>query len=1397
MKIDNDLLIQGQLSVVNLQSSTSSLSVLVEASGQLKKRDVGTMSLQSLTSYLPEFSAQFPSIFTIANSTVSYSQQSLSVGLANQAVNTIFAAPNSFGGTPSFRLMVHQDLPLLTNYVKGAGTISASDTILSAIQKLDANSLYTSSLGIAKSGTNNFTPTYGTTVNTIAQGNDSRINNGQTAFTYSQVGHLPLSGGIMSGDIVPLTDNVHSLGSATKMWKDIYVGPGSLYVNGKKVIEDVSNTMNITTSLDQNLAVKTSGAGALQLSALGTGNVEIIAVSGLIQLKGSTMFQAQKLIRSSDGTPLLFDDDINFSSGTGISSQLTVAGVTTLSNLIGTGDRMVVTSATGVLSTQEIPSTVAGNFIQNGTALQTANFNISGNGFFGGNVLIGTTTDNGVDKLQVNGNVKATSFIKTNGTSAEFLKADGSVDSTTYQTPKTTLGGYGITDAAPSSGSANYIQNGTSQQSANLNISGSGTFGSSVTALGGNSTEWNTAYSWGNHASEGYLKTYTDTNTTYTGSLGITLSGTDFRPSYGTAANTITQGNDARLSDARTPLAHTQAFSTITSTPTTLSGYGISDAYTQTAANAKFVDLTSAQTILGIKNFGEKIRVNGPITGQDASGAALQVNGFMRTGNIFLHTGGLVPDNVRAGDTLSNNAGNLTWTGLTTGAVYHSGNFVAGTNYVASETDTFASVTGRGSSTTAAISVVRNGLAASFGVNANAPNATIASQTNYIQIVGGSATDSMGVVFHNSGISTSAFEYINTAGNTGYFNLKSDDADWNARINNNVIWHAGNFVAGTNYQTPLSNVAFTNVNNNFSVAQTFASSVTASTYLFPAPAGDPSPVITARVVPTGQGASNEKSELILFHSNDNANASGVDQITLRAPGLSFQTYDNASVADISNNLGYNERLYISPTGAATFSSSVTASSFASSGSRPITVGNGSITIKGDLGGWAIGTTFVGSSNTNLGGFGAFGGGNTLSYYYIGLSYDTALLKIEPSGAATFSSNVTANGTIRVNSGNELALNRPDNGAASSILMNASNQLIFTSPSGAAFSSSVVATSFSGNGANLTNVNASTLNSLSSSDFKRKHVATIGGISNVGFTKIANITGTSLASGCLVSMIGTADSVVVDVIADILVSHSTNIVVRSLSSFYTIVTLQITSNSNESFTIWAKTTSANVLSAKFEIIPNNGESVEFNPVTTQTAITHEHVCSRGEAKSGRGANAGCDVTTDGNIISSKNIQGNSATFASSVTVGGQLSVGQQKIYFDQSGVRSWGIQVAGGDLNFTSGDALGTFKFNSSVTATAFFATSDLRLKDIVSRDGDTVRFTWKDKRDELIHIGYIAQEVQETYPDQVNEDSNEMLSVNYTEVLVDKVQKLENRLKESDDRFDALEKKFYELINRL
>lgn len=94
----------------------------------------------------------------------------------------------------------------------------------------------------------------------------------------------------------------------------------------------------------------------------------------------------------------------------------------------------------------------------------------------------------------------------------------------------------------------------------------------------------------------------------------------------------------------------------------------------------------------------------------------------------------------------------------------------------------------------------------------------------------------------------------------------------------------------------------------------------------------------------------------------------------------------------------------------------------------------------------------------------------------------------------------------------------------------------------------------------------------------------------------------------------------------------------------------------------------------------------------------------------------------------------------------------------------------------------------NITAPAFFQTSDERLKNILDRDGDVIYFKWIDLRDDKVHIGYVAQEVRNILPEQVNEDEDGILSVNYTEVLVDKVRKLENIVEHLMSRIDELER---------
>lgn len=82
----------------------------------------------------------------------------------------------------------------------------------------------------------------------------------------------------------------------------------------------------------------------------------------------------------------------------------------------------------------------------------------------------------------------------------------------------------------------------------------------------------------------------------------------------------------------------------------------------------------------------------------------------------------------------------------------------------------------------------------------------------------------------------------------------------------------------------------------------------------------------------------------------------------------------------------------------------------------------------------------------------------------------------------------------------------------------------------------------------------------------------------------------------------------------------------------------------------------------------------------------------------------------------------------------------------------------------------------TVTSPGFFQSSDRKLKKIVSRDGDVIHFKWKDKRDDKIHIGYVAQEVKEVFPDQVSENEEGILAVNYIEILVAKIKELEKKV---------------------
>ena len=185
----------------------------------------------------------------------------------------------------------------------------------------------------------------------------------------------------MTGHILPSANITYDLGSATKMWKDIYVGPGSLYVNGKKVIEDDSGAINITTDADEDLKITTSGTGTLKLISANGVNItgELGATSGDLQI-GDHIDMNSSLIKEL-ATPVSGTDATNKNYVDGAADSAVTDG----SNA---GSFTTVTTSGN--------ATVGGNLTVNGTttSVNTTNVTFEDNMFVLNSNTVGTPTEN-------------------------------------------------------------------------------------------------------------------------------------------------------------------------------------------------------------------------------------------------------------------------------------------------------------------------------------------------------------------------------------------------------------------------------------------------------------------------------------------------------------------------------------------------------------------------------------------------------------------------------------------------------------------------------------------------------------------------------------------------------------------------------------------------------------------------------------------------------------------------------------------------------------------------------------------------------------------------------------------------------------------------------------------
>lgn len=154
--------------------------------------------------------------------------------------------------------------------------------------------------------------------------------------------YLPLSGGTITGDISPNLDNTVSLGTDALRFKEIYahelkLSTNSLYLGDTKILGTDANTINIKADAGQSLALKSQGSGLTNVQSFTGVTIETIAENGT-NPDGSII----KLKALGDGSSISM-----------IAPTIGITGATTVSNLTVTGN-LNVDGTTTTISSQNL-----------------------------------------------------------------------------------------------------------------------------------------------------------------------------------------------------------------------------------------------------------------------------------------------------------------------------------------------------------------------------------------------------------------------------------------------------------------------------------------------------------------------------------------------------------------------------------------------------------------------------------------------------------------------------------------------------------------------------------------------------------------------------------------------------------------------------------------------------------------------------------------------------------------------------------------------------------------------------------------------------------------------------------------------------------------------------------
>ena len=408
----------------------------------------------------------------------------------------------------------------------------------------------------------------------------------------------------VSGHIIPDTDNAYDLGSEEKKWRSLYLSGGSLYIEGQKIIGSEDGTIDFTTDNDENFNFQAQGntifspyedANAPQSFSvnLPTINLGPVNSTGTVNVRGTAVIPDLHI-----GELELEEGLINYNQS-GQNLEIRTNGGYLHANVtdlyVGAGDPAVDTfikiDENSISTTDDTQLTIEGftNSADMTTAINAAEANAN------------AYTD-----------TREIAITTAYQTYADQAETDAITASNSYA--DTAIAN--LVDSAPAALDTLNELAAALGDDPNFATTVTNSIATKWTQDNTKISNWDTAYSWGDHSVEGYITDYTVTQadvTQHQAALSITESQisdlTHYTDTDARNAISLTSTNTAELSyDSATGVFSYVSPSTVTA----------ANAVTLEARNASGVTISKGQAVYISGHSGNKVLV--ALADNDATG---------------------------------------------------------------------------------------------------------------------------------------------------------------------------------------------------------------------------------------------------------------------------------------------------------------------------------------------------------------------------------------------------------------------------------------------------------------------------------------------------------------------------------------------------------------------------------------------------------------------------------------------------------------------------------------------------------------------------------------------------------------------------------------------------------